>query len=137
LLTWASPLNDNHSPITSYRIYIRKNSAETTMEINTGVNQTRFLVTGLLPYTTYSFRVAAENDIGWSDPSKESFQTMTHREKPASAPTFTKSKITTLPTSLDLHWSPPPNDSINGEFLGYVLTYPPSTIPPLTRCWPR
>ena len=23
LLTWASPLNDNHSPITSYRIYIR------------------------------------------------------------------------------------------------------------------
>ena len=27
-----------------------------------------------------SFRVAAENDIGWSDPSKESFQTMTHRE---------------------------------------------------------
>ena len=24
--------------------------------------------------------MAAENDIGWSDPSKESFQTMTHRE---------------------------------------------------------
>ena len=45
--------------------------------------------------------------------------------EPASAPTFTKSKITTLPTSLDLHWSPPPNDSINGEFLGYVLTYQP------------
>ena len=47
----------------------------------------------------------------------------TSPSEPASAPTFLKSKITTLPTSLDLHWTPPPNDSINGEFLGYVLTY--------------
>ena len=47
----------------------------------------------------------------------------TSPSEPASAPTFLKSKITTLPTSLDLHWTPPPHDSINGEFLGYVLTY--------------
>ena len=40
----------------------------------------RFLVTGLHPFTTYSFRVAAANKIGVSAPSKESFQTMTHRE---------------------------------------------------------
>lgn len=81
LLTWAVPLNDNHDPILSYKIYVRENSAEEAEEIETGLNQTRFLVTGLQPFTTYSFRVAAQNQIGSSPPSKESFQTQTHRER--------------------------------------------------------
>ena len=38
------------------------------------------LILGLQPFTTYSFRVAAQNNIGYSLPSKESFQTQTHRE---------------------------------------------------------
>ena len=49
-------------------------------KIDTGVNETRFLVTGLKPFTTYSFKVSAENKIGYSVLSKESFQTQTHRE---------------------------------------------------------
>ena len=43
---------------------------------------------------------------------------------------FLKSRITTLPMALDLHWDAPPSPSINGEFLGYVLTYRPLDIPP-------
>ena len=81
LLTWAVPLNDNHDPILSYKIYVRENSEEEAEEIETGLNETKFLVTGLQPFTTYSFRVAARNNIGCSGPSKESFHTQTHRER--------------------------------------------------------
>ena len=48
--------------------------------IDTGVNETKFLVTELKPFTTYSFQVSAENKMGFSLQSKESFQTQTHRE---------------------------------------------------------
>ena len=48
--------------------------------VDTGLNETKFLVTGLKPFTTYSFQVSAENKMGFSVPSKESFQTQTHRE---------------------------------------------------------
>ena len=81
LLTWAVPLNDNHDSILSYKIYVRENSEMEAEEIETGLNETKFLVTGLQPFTTYSFRVAARNNIGCSEPSKESFQTQTHRER--------------------------------------------------------
>ena len=46
LLTWAVPLNDNHDPINSYKIYVRENSQAHPVEIDTGLNETRFLVTG-------------------------------------------------------------------------------------------
>ena len=42
---------------------------------------------------------------------------------PSGAPTFLRSKISTLSTSLDIYWEPPSVASINGEFLGYILTY--------------
>ena len=85
LLTWAVPLNDNHDPILSYKIYVRENSEDEAEEIDTGLNETKFLVTGLHPFTTYSFRVAARNNIGCSEPSKESFHTQTHRERELSS----------------------------------------------------
>ena len=123
LLTWAVPLNDNHDPITSYKIYVRENREEKVTEIETGRNETKFLVTGLKPFTTYSFGVSALNKIGCSRASKESFQTQTHRERPSGSPTFVKKKISSLSTGLDVYWDPPASSSINGEFLGYILTY--------------
>ena len=44
---------------------------------------------------------------------------------PSGAPTFLRSKISTLSTSLDVYWDPPSVSSINGEFLGYILSYRP------------
>ena len=80
LLTWAVPLNDNHDPIDSYKIYVRENNDDVAREMDTGRNETKFLVTGLQPFTTYSFRVSAHNKIGYSLPSKESFLVQTYRE---------------------------------------------------------
>ena len=61
-------------------LHFREANVLETSKIDTGVNETRFLVTGLKPFSTYSFKVSAENKIGFSVPSKESFQTQTHRE---------------------------------------------------------
>ena len=49
LLTWAVPLHDNHDPILSYKILVRMRGAAEPgpREIDTGRNETLFLVTGL------------------------------------------------------------------------------------------
>ena len=45
--------------------------------------------------------------------------------EPSAAPVFVRDKIRTSSTSLNLVWQPPPVDSLNGEILGYELTYRP------------
>lgn len=123
LLTWSHPLNDNHDPVNNFRIFVRENGDDHMSEIDTGHNRTEYLVTGLHPFTTYSFRVAAQNSIGHSLPSKESFPTQTHREKPTGAPRILNKMIKRKDSSVEIFWDPPSESSINGEFLGYVLTY--------------
>ena len=44
-------------------------------------NATAHHVPGLQPFTTYMFRVAARNALGFSKPSRESYPTMSHRER--------------------------------------------------------
>ena len=39
------------------------------------------------------------------------------------APEFLKEKISTSSSSLSVVWRPPPVSSLNGEFLGYEMTY--------------
>lgn len=51
-----------------------------TQYINTQSNLTTHQVTGLLPFTVYSFRLIANNELGPSPPSKESYYIVTLRE---------------------------------------------------------
>jgi hypothetical protein len=52
--------------------------------VNNGIltrsNETSYQVTGLFPFTVYSFRVLAVNAMGRSRPSKESYYMVTLRE---------------------------------------------------------
>lgn len=48
--------------------------------IFTSTNSTLYQVTGLLPFTVYSFRAIAVNSLGLSFPSKESYYIVTLRE---------------------------------------------------------
>ena len=50
---------------------------------------------------------------------------MTFWSGPSGSPKFLRSKISTLSTSLDVYWEPPAPTSINGEFLGYILSVTP------------
>jgi receptor-type tyrosine-protein phosphatase gamma len=48
--------------------------------IETHSNETSYQVSGLFPFTVYSFRVVAVNAMGRSRPSKESYYMVTLRE---------------------------------------------------------
>ena len=47
---------------------------------------------------------------------------------PSERPIFLRDKISTSLHQLNLVWKPPPLGSINGEFLGYQLTYRPANF---------
>ena len=49
--------------------------------VETRSNKTFQYIDGLNPYTVYLFRVAAENALGYSKPGKESYRTMTLRDR--------------------------------------------------------
>lgn len=49
-------------------------------QIHTNKSITSYQMTGLLPFTIYSFRVLAVNSLGISLPSKESYYIVTLRE---------------------------------------------------------
>ena len=49
--------------------------------METHSNKTFQYIDGLNPYTVYLFRVAAENALGYSKPGKESYPTLTLRER--------------------------------------------------------
>ena len=49
--------------------------------VETHSNKTFQYIDGLNPYTVYLFRVAAENALGYSKPGKESYPTLTLRER--------------------------------------------------------
>ncbi|EDS40546.1 conserved hypothetical protein [Culex quinquefasciatus] len=85
-------------------------------------SQSSHQVTGLVPFTVYSFRVVAVNEHGHSSPSKESYYFVTLREAPTGKPVTTIAHNTSA-TSVYVSWKSPPPETIFGEFLGYRITY--------------
>ncbi|XP_017785982.1 PREDICTED: tyrosine-protein phosphatase 99A isoform X2 [Nicrophorus vespilloides] len=82
------------------------------------------MVSDLYPYTVYSFRVTAVNEMGPSVPGKESYYMVTLREVPSGKPTITTAHNISA-TALHISWRAPTLDTIHGEFLGYRITYRP------------
>lgn len=58
-------------------------------QINTKSNGTTYQVTGLTPFTVYSFRLRAVNKLGISPPSKESYYIVSLREGKITNPNHT------------------------------------------------
>lgn len=127
-LSWAPPRKVHNHPVTAYKILIKEGEEEGDWNrtLETGSNTTSQYIDGLRPFTLYFFRVAAQNALGYSKASRESYPTMTHRERPSGRPEFLRERLSTSSTSLSLVWQPPPKSTLNGEFLGYLLTYKPT-----------
>jgi len=126
-LSWAPPRKVHNHPVTAYKIFIKEGEHGLwNRTVETRSNRTFQYIDGLNPYTVYLFRVAAENALGYSNPGKESYPTLTLRERPSGRPKFIRERLSTSSTSLSLVWAPPPQFTINAEFRGYQLTYKPS-----------
>ena len=90
----------------------------------TGSNSSEYNITGLRPFTVYSFKVAGLSELGEEEESAASYYMITLREIPSGMPTIT-SAYNTSSSSVFLAWAPPHPATIHGEFLGYRLGYGP------------
>ncbi|CAG9796258.1 unnamed protein product [Diatraea saccharalis] len=89
-------------------------SGESTM-------RAEYKVEGLRPATAYAMRVAAVNDVGESAYSDAVIlQTM---EEAPSEPPHNVEVQSTAPGELLVKWQAPPQESWNGELLGYLVTW--------------
>ncbi|XP_058130396.1 protein sidekick-2-like [Anopheles ziemanni] len=124
-LSWAHSQDARNAPVTNFIIETRvgeNGDWNQVSPIYTKSNLASYQVTGLLPFTVYSFRIIAVNELGHSLPSKESYYFVTLREAPTGKPVTTIAHNTSA-TSVYISWKPPPPDTILGEFLGYRITY--------------
>ncbi|XP_037086736.1 neuronal cell adhesion molecule-like, partial [Pollicipes pollicipes] len=87
-----------------------------------------FNVTDLLPFTAYSFRVFSVNRVGRSEPSEPSYPMVTHREHPSGKPTVIQT-LSPGPDAIEVVWRPPDASTMNGEFIGHVISYRPRDRP--------
>ncbi|XP_055371784.1 protein sidekick-1-like [Condylostylus longicornis] len=126
-LSWAHSQNPRNDPVSHFIIETRVGENgpwDQVPQIFTKNNATSYQVTGLIPFTVYSFRTLAVNKLGVSPPSKESYYIVTLREAPTGKPTTTAAHNTSS-SSIFISWKPPPASTILGEFLGYRITYRP------------
>jgi len=85
-LSWTPPLNAHNAPVSNYLIHVRQGEGGQwgdglgSKTVETSSNKTVFRVESLSPFTTYSFRVTAVNEVGASKQSKESYYMLTLRE---------------------------------------------------------
>ena len=127
-LSWTPPPPYYEAPslcVTGYLIHIRRGENSSWLDskkILTNSTTTTFSVNNLRPFTVYSFKVRAVFGNLMSGASNESYYMITLREVPSGTPTITLAHNTSS-TSIYLAWEPPHTLTINGEFLGYKLSY--------------
>ncbi|GIY65595.1 down syndrome cell adhesion molecule-like protein 1 homolog [Caerostris darwini] len=142
-LSW-SPTFSGNSPVTKYIIQYANSSTkieeDDLKEIIVPISDTwskdgeddlketvvsgseiNSIVGGLLPSSSYKFRILAENVLGISDPSE--FITLTTEEEVPGAPPL---EVTVQPTgsqSLKVTWRAPRKDLQHGKIHGYYIGY--------------
>lgn len=100
---------------------------------------TSYTAVGLKPFTSYRFRIQANNDIGPSGWSAESAEVRTLSAAPSKAVGGLRVvPITT--TSVEVHWNPLPEAAWSGESVtgGYRIVFQPvSDFPTALQATPK
>ncbi|XP_041363510.1 protein sidekick-like isoform X2 [Gigantopelta aegis] len=121
-ISW-NPGNDNYGPLRNYTVqFQRRLGMWISVRETIAPEKTSYVVSNLRPNTWYKFRVAATNDIGTSEYSAPSAEVQTQPDKPDGAPQNLKVKAVTM-TSIQVTWEQPPQDSWNGQIVGYLVQY--------------
>lgn len=67
LLRWKQPRDDGHSAVLCYSLQYKKASDDHWTDVANNIDHEFYLVRGLEEQTSYQFRLASRNRIGWSD----------------------------------------------------------------------
>ena len=71
-LSWSPPSSDGNSPITGYKIEVKKDSgSNSTLVADTNSTATTYSHTGLITNSKYTYKVYAINSVGTSSASNE------------------------------------------------------------------
>uniref|UniRef100_A0A1B6KVF2 Protein kinase domain-containing protein n=1 Tax=Graphocephala atropunctata TaxID=36148 RepID=A0A1B6KVF2_9HEMI len=67
LLRWKLPKIDGNSPIICYNVQYKESDAVDWIDVASNIDHEFYLVRNLKPNTSYQFRLASRNKIGWSE----------------------------------------------------------------------
>lgn len=120
-LSWTAPTSNGGASISDYLVqYTSDNGATYETFTASASTSTSRNITGLTAATTYKFRVAAKNSVGYGD-----FSTLSSGYTTSSGPTVpeTPTAVTTgsaTPTTIALSWTAPSSDG-GSAITGYAI----------------
>ncbi len=120
-LNWNAPSDNGGSAITGYMIERSTDSGSTwsTISSNTGSASTTYSDTGLVPSTSYTYRVSAINSVGTSSPSNTASATTLVVITAPQPPTELVATATSS-SRIDLSWTTPVSDG-GSPITGYRI----------------
>ncbi|XP_008556916.1 obscurin isoform X5 [Microplitis demolitor] len=83
LLRWKPPKDDGNSEVLCYNLQYKAGDSVDWIDVASNIDHEFYLVKDLQPNTSYHFRLAARNRIGWSE---KGFETNLIQTKPEGAP---------------------------------------------------
>ncbi|XP_076349782.1 cell adhesion molecule Dscam1-like isoform X2 [Tachypleus tridentatus] len=122
-LSWLPPFTGN-SPITEYIVQWKKKEDKWQQQSSNSTirgNETTFIISNLLPFTSYSFRVFAVNRLGTSEAS-QAVHAKSNEEAPGGPPVHVQAEATGA-QSIKVTWKSPEKHLHYGIIRGYYVGY--------------